>query len=125
MAIVKVNSLSCGNGDRDFGPIPLRPVDLSHLSRQTMGDRALETEILGMFAKQLNVALASLQKANGLERIRIAHTLKGTGRGVGAFALADIAERMERAPFDRAILAEIDACISKTCDFIASLTRVS
>jgi HPt (histidine-containing phosphotransfer) domain-containing protein len=100
-----------------------RPLDLAHLSRQTMGDRALEAEILGMFSRQLSSATGTLAKANGLERKRLAHSLKGTGRGVGAFALADIAERMELAPFDRAIIAELDHCIAQTCDFIASLNR--
>ena len=33
-----------------------RPVDLVHLARQTMGDRALEQEVLGLFVQQaLNV----------------------------------------------------------------------
>ncbi len=100
-----------------------RPLDLAHLSRQTMGDRHLEAEILGMFAKQLKSALASFTKANGLERKRLAHALKGTGRGVGAFMLADIAERIERSPFDRSLVGELDTCIAATCDFIASLDR--
>jgi HPt (histidine-containing phosphotransfer) domain-containing protein len=100
-----------------------RPLDMAHLSRQTMGDRALEAEILSMFSKQLNSATGTLAKANGLERKRLAHSLKGTGRGVGAFALANIAERMELTPFDRAIIVELDLCIAQTCDFIASLNR--
>ena len=91
--------------------------------RQTMGDRALESELLGMFSKQLKTVSYALAKANGLERKRIAHTLKGTGRSVGAFVLADVAERMELAPFDRSIIAELDTCIAQACDFIASLNR--
>lgn len=100
-----------------------RPLDLAHLSRQTMNDRVVEAEILGMFSKQLTAALGTFAKANGLERKRLAHTLKGTGRSVGAFAVAEIAERIELSPFDRSIISELDACIAQTCDFIASLNR--
>ena len=100
-----------------------RPLDLAFLSKQTMGDRALETEVLGMFAKQLAAARQTLSNANGLERKQLAHALKGTGRGVGAFALADVAAKMELDPFNRALLIQMERCIIDAFDFIASLTR--
>ena len=112
-----------GKGGGNWNAGGARPLDLAHLFRQTMGDRTLEAEILSLFSKQLAPALESFKKANGLERKQLAHTLKGTGRSVGAFAIADIAERMERAPFDRTLLAELDDRIAETRDFIASLCR--
>jgi HPt (histidine-containing phosphotransfer) domain-containing protein len=100
-----------------------RPLDLAFLSKQTMGDRALETEVLGMFAKQLAAAQQTLSKADGIERKHLAHALKGTGRGLGAFALADVAAKMELDPFNRALLIQMERRIIEACDFIASLTR--
>jgi HPt (histidine-containing phosphotransfer) domain-containing protein len=100
-----------------------RPIDLAHLSRQTMGDRALETEILGMFAKQMSGARASMGNANADERKRLAHTIKGTARSVGAFPVADVAERIERAPLNSTLLADLGDEIARVLDFIAAINR--
>jgi HPt (histidine-containing phosphotransfer) domain-containing protein len=100
-----------------------RPIDLAHLARQTMGDRALETEILGMFAKQMSGARASMGNANADERKRLAHTIKGTARSVGAFPVADVAERIERAPLNSTLLADLGDEIAHVLDFIAAINR--
>jgi HPt (histidine-containing phosphotransfer) domain-containing protein len=100
-----------------------RPLDLGHLFQQTMGNRALEIEILEMFCKQINSAMAAFGKADGSERKRLAHALKGTGRSVGAFLLADIAESIERSPFDRTLVAKLNEMAVRTCDFAASVNR--
>ncbi len=41
------------------GAMPLedRPIDLVHLAKQTMGDKALEIEVLQMFARQARACL--------------------------------------------------------------------
>ena len=39
-------------GGEASDPVRVRPIDLQHLSRQTMGDRDLEREVLGLFAEQ-------------------------------------------------------------------------
>jgi HPt (histidine-containing phosphotransfer) domain-containing protein len=101
----------------------LRPLDLAHLYRQTMGNRALEIEILDMFCKQLTSSMAAFGKADGSERKRLAHALKGTGRSVGAFLLADIAEQIEKSPFDRTYVAKLNAMAVRTCDYAASVNR--
>ena len=88
-----------------------------------MGNRALEIEILDMFCKQINSAMAAFGKADGSERKRLAHALKGTGRSVGAFALADIAEQIEKAPFDRTHVAKLNEMAVRTCDYAASVNR--
>jgi HPt (histidine-containing phosphotransfer) domain-containing protein len=80
------------------------PIDFEHLARQTMGDVDLQAEILGMFSAQLSTVLAEMGKPSGRERWRLAHGLKGTARGVGAFALAECAERIERDPDDDDLL---------------------
>jgi HPt (histidine-containing phosphotransfer) domain-containing protein len=111
-------------GSAAAGPAErLRPLDLAHLFRQTMGNRALEIEILDMFCKQLKSSMAGFAKAGAAERRRLAHALKGTGRSVGAFLLADIAEKIEQSPFDRSLVAKLNEIAVRTCDFAASVNR--
>ncbi|MDO8400248.1 MAG: Hpt domain-containing protein [Bradyrhizobium sp.] len=72
------------------------PIDLEHLRRMTLGDAGLEREVLAMFAAQtvgLIGALAALPPESGA----LAHTLKGSARAIGAFAVADAAARLEAA----------------------------
>ena len=75
-------------------------LDLVHLSRQTLGDLALETELLELFDRQAAVVLARLSGpagARGASGADIAHMLKGSARAVGAFAVANAAEALEHA----------------------------
>ena len=72
------------------------PIDIEHLGRMTLGDASLEHEVLAMFAAQsvtLIGALATLPPDAGA----LSHTLKGSARAIGAFAVADAAERLEAA----------------------------
>ena len=75
-------------------------LDLVHLSRQTLGDRALETELLELFERQATGALARLTgpaAASGSAGADIAHMLKGSARAVGAFGVARAAGDLEEA----------------------------
>lgn len=73
-----------------------RPIDLVHLARQTLGDRDLEREILNLFTVQARALLVRIGTAETLqERGDLAHTLKGSARAVGAWAVADAAELSE------------------------------
>ena len=77
------------------------PIDLDHLARMTLGDPALECEVLTMFVAQstrLLDQIASLPPGAG----SLAHTLKGSARAIGAFAVADAAARLERSLDDAA-----------------------
>jgi len=77
-----------------------RPVDLVHLSRFTMGERALEREVLSLFRKQSVIYLEKLKSAADLKEWReAAHTLKGSARGIGAWSVADAAETAEQSNF--------------------------
>jgi HPt (histidine-containing phosphotransfer) domain-containing protein len=72
------------------------PIDLSHLERMTLGDAGLEREVLAMFAAQsakLMDGLAGLPAGAAA----LAHTLKGSARAVGAFAVAEAVGRLEFA----------------------------
>ena len=75
------------------------PIDLSHLERMTLGDAGLEHEVLAMFSAQSAQLLETL---SGLpaEAAALAHTLKGSARAIGAFAVAEAASRLEAALAD-------------------------
>lgn len=100
-----------------------RPVDLVHLSRQTMGDRALEQEVLDMFVQQVCAIRERMATADEVERCRLAHTLKGSARGVGAFSLAECAGRIEENPSSKALLKKLSSLIDEVRDFIAAINR--
>ena len=80
-------------------------IDLVHLSKQTLGDAALETELLRLFEEQALAFAVRLRAPAPLaetardiqQRIVLAHTLKGSSRAIGAFALADAAQAYEDA----------------------------
>jgi HPt (histidine-containing phosphotransfer) domain-containing protein len=80
---------------------PSHPFDLVHLSRQTMGDRELEHEVLSLFQRQashIGGKLATLESgADHGARADLAHKLKGSARAVGAFAVARAAENYEHS----------------------------
>lgn len=72
-------------------------VDLVHLSKYTLGDRSLECELLGLFRCQCGVYLERLETAASLsEWQEAAHGLKGSARGIGAWAVGDLAETAEQ-----------------------------
>lgn len=72
------------------------PLDLDHLARMTLGDAELEREVLGMFAEQ-SQRLVSAMAPLPFDTVALAHTLKGSARGIGAFAVADAAANLEAA----------------------------
>jgi HPt (histidine-containing phosphotransfer) domain-containing protein len=73
------------------------PLDLTHLRRYTLGDAKLEAEVLALFLSQLPVTITALSAASSDRDWRVAaHTIKGSGRAVGAWRLAHAAEEAER-----------------------------
>ncbi len=101
-----------------------RPIDLVHLSRYTLGNRSLENELLGLFRSQADVYLARLDDAaDDKEWKNAAHSLKGSARGLGAWALADLAEEAEQlaAGDDRSdVKARMRSAIASVNAFIDS-----
>jgi HPt (histidine-containing phosphotransfer) domain-containing protein len=92
-----------------------KPVDLVHLSRQTMGDPGLEAEVLRMFMTQARTCLDAWKRAEDDDgRKEAAHALKGSARAIGAFALADHAAAAEIAPGDdiRPLEAEMERALA-------------
>jgi HPt (histidine-containing phosphotransfer) domain-containing protein len=72
-------------------------VDLAHLFRMTLGDRALEREILQLFSRQTDMLMARMQDAAPASVAAMAHTLKGSARGIGAWRVAHAADVVELA----------------------------
>ncbi len=72
-------------------------IDEGHLGRMTLGDRSLEREVLEIFARQTVLMLGRMGAENPALAAAAAHTLKGSARGIGAWRVAQAAERLERA----------------------------
>jgi HPt (histidine-containing phosphotransfer) domain-containing protein len=102
-------------------------IDDDHLGRMTLGDRNLEREVLEIFARQTTL---TLERIAGAEPRRIgaaAHTLKGSARGIGAWRVADAAERLEQAAATEgghdamsAAMAEFEAAGLEACAAIGA-----
>jgi HPt (histidine-containing phosphotransfer) domain-containing protein len=72
------------------------PIDFEHLKRMTLGDAGLEREVLAMFSAQSAKLMATLA-AMPADAAALAHKLKGSARAIGAFGVADAADRLEAA----------------------------
>jgi HPt (histidine-containing phosphotransfer) domain-containing protein len=105
------------------GTVGSRPVDLAHLARQTMGDRSLEQEVLALFVQQALSVRDRIVDADVRQRLLLAHGLKGSARGVGAFAIADCASAIELQPEDTNTLKRLGALIEEVRDFVAAISR--
>jgi HPt (histidine-containing phosphotransfer) domain-containing protein len=75
------------------------PIDIAHLKRMTLGDASLEREVLAMFARQAAGLIEALA-AVPADAAELAHTLNGSARAIGAFAVADAAAALEAAVRD-------------------------
>jgi len=100
-----------------------RAIDFAHLERQTMGDRALEQEVLRLFLDQARSTMEQLAAADRKERLRLAHSLKGSARGVGAFPIATCMADLEKTPEDSSVLRRLRRLIDEADELIASISR--
>lgn len=101
----------------------VRPVDLTHLARQTFGQRDLEQEVLRLFLNHSTIHLARLTGASDTSGVRAAaHFIKGSARGIGAWQVATAAEMVERFPDQQGEAIEnLVGAIEETNAFIATL----
>lgn len=77
------------------------PIDRQYLARFTMGNAALEQEVLELFAGQAPLYLADLRAAASRKAWKnAAHTIKGSAAAVGALRVSRLAELAERLDFD-------------------------
>jgi HPt (histidine-containing phosphotransfer) domain-containing protein len=79
--------------------IPGRHIDLVHLARQSLGDRALETDLLGLFERQALHIITQITASRASDNPKfigdLIHTLKGSARAVGAIGVAAAARACE------------------------------
>ncbi|RAI40159.1 Hpt domain-containing protein [Rhodoplanes roseus] len=73
------------------------PIDRVHLFRMTLGDRRLQAEVLDLFDQQIAILVARMDTAPPAAMATLAHTLKGSARGVGAWGVVRAAEAIEAA----------------------------
>jgi len=91
---------------------PLAPsapaLDLAHLSRMTLGESALEREVLALFDRQAGMLLARMASEAPRMVAALAHTLAGSASGIGAWKVADAAAAVERAAAEPGAIALTD-----------------
>ena len=104
------------------------PVDTAHLARYTLGDKALEREVLGLFAAEAHARIEAFKQARSEKEWKMAaHTLKGSGRAVGAWRVAHVAQEAERLAgvLDReacaAAIRSIEEAAAEALAYIARL----
>lgn len=83
-------------------PLVAPAIDFGHLARQSLGDQALEVELMQLFDRQAariaaELGMPDLAKGSRAERGDLAHTLKGSARAIGAWRVADACEAYENA----------------------------
>jgi hypothetical protein len=80
---------------------PLAPgahaIDVEHLSRMTLGEHALERDVLQLFDIQAAMLLDRMRVGAPQTVAVLAHTLNGSARGIGAWRVSEAAEALERA----------------------------
>ena len=93
--------------------------DRAHFAHMTGDDAALQREIIGLFQGQAAAWTKALDPAAPDPAWRdAAHTLKGSARGIGFWALAEACERAEAAqggdiaPALRELLGALNAALA-------------
>ena len=124
--VVWSDSVPSEEGRRQFS----RPVDLVHLSRYTLGERALEREVLELFCSQSLVYLERLREARSDQDWRdAAHSLKGSASAVGAWRAAEAAHLAEALSGETLIAArdlrlrEIESSLIEAETYIGALLK--
>jgi HPt (histidine-containing phosphotransfer) domain-containing protein len=108
------------------------PIDRAYLARFTLGNAALEREVLELFAEQVPLYLERLREANtGKAWKDAAHTIKGSSSAVGAWRLARFAEMAEQVDVEADMahseghrdeaIAAVAMATEEACRFIGRL----
>lgn len=104
-----------------------RPIDMEHLFRMTLGDQQLLREVLKLFDRQMEMLLPRIAHTRAAANAAaVAHTLKGSARGIGAWRVAQAAEAVEKAGDGVGMKVSVDnlaAAAGETRAAIAALLR--
>jgi HPt (histidine-containing phosphotransfer) domain-containing protein len=120
---------SCGE---TRGRLAGNPIDRAYLARFTLGNAALEREVLELFAEQAPLYLERLREANtGKAWKDAAHTIKGSASAVGSWRLARFAEMAEQVDVEADMahseghrdeaIAAVAMATEEACRFIGRL----
>ncbi|MFJ6323599.1 MULTISPECIES: Hpt domain-containing protein [unclassified Rhizobium] len=120
-----VSNIAFESPDNSRGPTPTqaKAIDLVHLGKQTMGDKALEVEVLQMFARQARSCLQEIGSGDAKRVQAASHKLTGAASAVGAFRVADAAAALERNGNDAAQMAAVTTSVIEAENFILKLSR--
>lgn len=110
------------SGTTPAGP-PTAPIDLGHLDRQTLGDRAIRDEVLDLFLAQMASLGAELDHASGEARARLAHRVQGAALGIGANAIAECATQLQANPDREDAAAALLERVEDVIRFIAAMRK--
>jgi len=102
-----------------------RAIDLVHLARMTLGDRDLEREVLQLFVRQASLLLERMDGADAETVATLAHTMKGSAQGLGAWRVAGAADAVEHALPDAIgdAMPVLRAAVAQAQSVIADLLR--
>ena len=98
-------------------------IDLKHLFRMTLGDHGLEREVLALFDRQIDMLVGRMAAVAPSGIAALAHTLKGSARGVGAWPIARAAEVVEAAPATE-LAPAIAALTATACQTRAAIAEI-
>jgi hypothetical protein len=102
-------------------------IDVEHLARMTLGQQALEQEVLRLFGQQAEALLARMQNSPPAARVTFAHTLKGSACGIGAWRVAAAADSVESGHADQdgnVTLGRLIAAVDEVRAEVAELLRM-
>jgi hypothetical protein len=87
-----------------------RPVDLTHLARYTMGNSAIEQEVLDLFRRQTRLYFEKLSQATTADSWRdAARVLMASAQSVGAWQMLRSADAAERLSFTSPLPVRLEA----------------
>lgn len=92
-------------------------IDRAHLAQMTLGDANLEREILNLFDRQAELLLGRMRSLPPAAVSTLAHTLKGSAKGIGAWNIARAAETVELAD---GTVAELSSALDRLSDEIGA-----
>ena len=127
-ALMSTTHRVADSGDKLAGD----PIDRAYLARFTMGNAAVEHEVLQLFADQVPLYLQQLRDAS-VDKAwqQAAHTIKGSASAIGAWRLARFAEMAEQVDIESDValseghrdeaVAALAMAIDEVCRFIARI----
>jgi HPt (histidine-containing phosphotransfer) domain-containing protein len=96
-----------------------KAVDYDHLRVQAADNVGVMREVLELFLTHGQQVIGELERANDEKAWKQwTHTLKGSARGVGAFAVAEAAADAERHMLDKTKLAPLKAVFAEARAYI-------